>query len=605
MSQPSPSTQAPIADHALLSDARTAALVTSDGRIDWLCLPRFDSEAVLTSLLGTADHGEWMLRPRGITRSHRQYLPDSLVLRTEHAVEHAGATGTLELTEFMPLHGERADLIRTVRCTAGRVTLDHTWTVRMAYGAVRPWVRRDHDPRGREVLVAVAGPDKVVLHGDRLPTAEGSHHRDVIELAEGDELCFSLTWVPAWREIPPALDASRALRETVEESRRWMGCLGPLAEEGAWAPAVRRSVQVLRGLTHDETGGIVAAPTTSLPETIGGERNWDYRYTWLRDAAFTVEALLACGALDEVEAWRTWLLRAVAGDPEDLQIMYGVDGRRRLTEHELDHLPGHAGSTPVRIGNGAFDQVQTDVLGEVMYCLEQARRAGLEESSASWALQVALVNHLAAHWQEPDNGLWEIRGPRQHFTHSRVMVWAAFDAAVKGVEDHGLPGPVETWRRLRDEVRDEVLDRGWNQERQSFRQHYETDEVDAALLMLPMVGFLPADDPRVLATIRAVQEDLGVDGLVLRYRTETGVDGLQGEEHPFLICNFWLVIALAAAGQREEADALMARLVGVANDLGLLAEEYDPLSDTMMGNFPQAFSHIGVVLAARALGAAT
>lgn len=604
MSQPSPSTQAPIADHALLSDARTAALVTSDGRVDWLCLPRFDSEAVLTSLLGTPDHGEWMLRPRGITRSQRQYLPDSLVLRTEHAVEHAGATGTLELTEFMPLHGERADLIRTVRCTAGRVTLDHTWTVRMAYGAVRPWVRRDHDPRGREVLVAVAGPDKVVLHGDRLPTAEGSHHREVIELAEGDELCFSLTWVPAWRDVPPALDASRALRETVEESRRWMGCLGPLADEGAWAPAVRRSVQVLRGLTHDETGGIVAAPTTSLPETIGGERNWDYRYTWLRDAAFTVEALLACGALDEVEAWRTWLLRAVAGDPEDLQIMYGIDGRRRLTEHELDHLPGHAGSTPVRIGNGAFDQVQTDVLGEVMYCLEQARRAGLEESGASWALQVALVNHLAAHWQEPDNGLWEIRGPRQHFTHSRVMVWAAFDAAVKGVEDHGLPGPVETWRRLRDEVRDEVLDRGWSQERHSFRQHYETDEVDAALLMLPMVGFLPADDPRVLATIRAVQEDLGVDGLVLRYRTETGVDGLQGEEHPFLICNFWLVIALTAAGQRGEADALMARLVGVANDLGLLAEEYDPLSDTMMGNFPQAFSHIGVVLAARALRAA-
>jgi GH15 family glucan-1,4-alpha-glucosidase len=361
-------------------------------------------------------------------------------------------------------------------------------------------------------------------------------------------------------------------------------------------------------MTHAETGGIVAAPTTSLPEDFGGERNWDYRYCWLRDASLTLEALIGAGYNHEALKWRDWLLRAVAGDPVDLQIMYRVDGGRQLPERPLDHLPGYAGSRPVRIGNGAADQRQTDVLGEVMIALEEARRSGLEETSQSWALQRALVDELATHWDQPDNGLWEIRGPRRHFTHSRVMVWAAFDRAVRAVEEHGMPGPVDTWRELRNRVRAEVLEKGVDHERGTFTQHYDTTEVDASLLTVPLVGFLPGDDPLVLGTIRAVEEDLMRDGLLLRYRTQSGVDGLSGDEHPFLACSFWLVSALAAAGRLDDAHALMDRLCGLANDVGLLSEEFDPSYDggrgRMVGNFPQAFSHLTLVQAALALRAA-
>ena len=402
-------------------------------------------------------------------------------------------------------------------------------------------------------------------------------------MTEGDEVTFSTTWVRSWRDIPEPLGFDERIDATTDAQREW-SARSP--DDVPHADMVRRSLLTLLLMTHEETGGIVAAPTTSLPEDFGGERNWDYRYCWLRDAALTLESLLGAGYAEEAYHWRQWLLRAVAGDPADLQIMYTVDGGRQLPELVVEHLPGYADSRPVRIGNGAVSQRQNDVLGEVMIALELARQAGLEETSNSWSLQRALVEELADHWDEPDNGLWEIRGPQRHFTHSRVMVWVAFDRAVKAVEDHGLAGPVERWRDLRDRVREEVLDKGFDTERGTFTQHYDTREVDASLLTIPLVGFLPGDDPRVLGTIDAITEDLMSDGLLLRYRTETGVDGLAGDEHPFLACSFWLVSALAAAGRRDEANELMDRLCGLANDVGLLSEEYDPAHGRMVGQLP-------------------
>jgi len=398
--------------------------------------------------------------------------------------------------------------------------------------------------------------------------------------------------------VPEPLGFDERIDATTDRQRRWSE---RAPDDVPQADLVRRSLLTLLLMTHAETGGIVAAPTTSLPEDFGGERNWDYRYCWLRDAALTLESLLGAGYDKEALAWRRWLLRAVAGDPADLQIMYAVDGSRQLPELEVPHLPGYAGSTPVRIGNGAVCQRQNDVLGEVMIALELARQAGLDETHNSWAVQRALVDDLADHWDEPDNGIWEIRGPQRHFTHSRVMVWVAFDRAVRGVEEHGLEGRAERWRELRDRVRDEILDKGYDEERGTFTQHYDTREVDASLLTIPLVGFLPGDDPRVLGTIDAVMEDLLRDGLLLRYRTQTGVDGLPGSEHPFLACSFWLVSALAAAGRREEAEELLDRLCGLANDVGLLSEEYDADNGRMAGNFPQAFSHLTLVQAALSL----
>jgi GH15 family glucan-1,4-alpha-glucosidase len=456
--------------------------------------------------------------------------------------------------------------------------------------------RRDGD--GSEVVSAIAGPDMLVLRGDRLPHAEGGKHCDEFDVGAGEQLTFATTWFRSHREIPDWQDVDERIETTLDRWERWAA---KDTYEGPYAAAVRRSLLVLRLLTHGGTGGIAAAPTTSLPEDFGGERNWDYRYCWLRDAALTLEALLHCGYKRETRLWRDWLLRAIAGDPADLQIMYAVDGAREMPERVLDHLPGYAGSRPVRIGNGAVDQRQTDVLGEVMAALEQARDIEVEETVDAWALQTALVDQLAESWDEPDHGVWEVRGPRRHFTHSRVMVWVAFDRAVQAVEDHGLEGPVERWRLLRGKVRDEVLSRGFNAERGCFVQHYDTDQVDASLLVLPLVDFLPGDDPRILGTIRAVEEDLLRDGLVLRYRTETGVDGLPSGEHPFLACSFWLVSAYAKAGRLDEAHELMRRLVGLANDLGLLAEEYDAEGRRMAGNFPQAFSHLALVGAAIAL----
>jgi GH15 family glucan-1,4-alpha-glucosidase len=481
---------------------------------------------------------------------------------------------------------------------SGTVRMRHEWIVRFSYGKVRPWVRRRHDDAGREVISAIAGPDMLVLRADRLPEAEEGRHCDEFDVSAGESCTFSTTWFRSHHDIPESIDVDERIAVSL---RRWERWANRCSYNGPYADAVKRSLLVLRLLTHGGTGGIVAAPTTSLPENFGGGRNWDYRYSWLRDAALTLEALLSCGYDMETKLWRDWLLRAIAGDPEDLQIMYAVDGGRDLPERELAHLPGYEESRPVRIGNGAVEQRQTDVLGEVMAALEQARDAGIEEGEDSWRLQRALLNALAKTWDQTDNGVWEIRGPRRHFTHSRVMVWAAFDRAVQAVEQHGLEGPVDEWRAIRDRIRSEVLERGFNEQRNTFVQHYDTTEVDAALLVIPAVEFLPGDDPRVLGTIRAIEQDLMWKGLLIRYRTETGVDGLPSGEHPFLACSFWLVSAYAHAGRAEDAHALMRRLVGLVNDIGLLSEEYDPVRDRMVGNFPQAFSHLALVGAAIAL----
>ena len=584
----------PIEDYALIGDHGTAALVGSNGSIDWLCLPRFDSPACFAALLGTEEHGRWLLAPGDpVERTSRRYVDGTACLETTFTT----ADGEVVLLDVMPTLDGRADVVRRLTCTRGTVRICHEWVVRTDYGKVRPWVSREQ-AYDDEVVVAVAGPDKLVLRGPRLPEGHDGRHYDEFEISAGEEMTFSTTWVHSWHEVPEPLGFDERIRATTDVQRAWSD---RSPRDVPHADLVRRSLVTLLLMTHAETGGIVAAPTTSLPEDFGGERNWDYRFCWLRDAALTLESLLGAGYEDEALQWRAWLLRAVAGDPADLQIMYTVDGGRQLPEREVPHLPGYAGSKPVRIGNGAVSQRQHDVLGEVMIALELARQAGLQETHNSWSLQRALVEELADHWDEPDNGLWEIRGPRRHFTHSRVMVWVAFDRAVRAVELHGFDGPVERWRDLRDRVRAEVLDKGFDEQRGTFVQHYDTTEVDASLLTIPLVGFLPGDDPRVLGTIDAVTEDLLRHGLLLRYRTQTGVDGISGDENPFLACSFWLVSALAAAGRRDEALALLDRLCDLANDVGLLSEEYDAAHDRMAGNFPQAFSHLALVQAALAL----
>jgi GH15 family glucan-1,4-alpha-glucosidase len=588
----------PIEEYAVLGDTETAALVSREGSIDWLCLPRFDSTACFAALLGTPDNGRWLIGPAGPARSTRRYIENSFVLETVHETD----TGIVKVTDLMPLGDGRADIIRSVEGVRGRVLMRHEWIVRFDYGKVRPWVSHSVGHRlDSDVITAVAGPDMLVLRGSRLPQAHDGHHEDEFEVAAGETHTWTTTWFPSYERVPAPLDIDSRIAETIRVSNEWAS---HCTYEGPYREQVVRSLLTLRGMTHSRFGGIVAAPTTSLPEDFGGERNWDYRYCWLRDASLTLEALVASGYVDEARLWRNWLIRAVAGDPEDLQIMYAINGSRRLPERTLDHLPGYAGSTPVRIGNGAVDQRQSDVLGEVMIALDEARRAGLEVSHQAWAMQRALVQNLAEHWDQPDNGLWEIRGPLRHFTHSRVMVWAALDRAVRGVEEWGEEGPVEHWRELRERVREEVLSKGFNTRGNTFTQHYDTTEVDASLLLIPLVGFLPPDDPRVLGTIAAVERDLMREGFLLRYRTETGVDGLAGDEHPFLACSWWLVSAYAVCGQLDKARDLMDRLVALLNDVGLVSEEYDPHERRMVGNFPQAFSHLTFIGAAHALAAA-
>jgi GH15 family glucan-1,4-alpha-glucosidase len=590
----------PIADYAITGDRHTVALIGKDGSVDWLCLPRFDSASCFSALLDDPDGSRWFLGPdpgvTGDVEVSRTYWGETTVLRTEFRT----ATGLIRITDVMPEGDRRADLVRRVEGVEGEVALLHEFVVRFDYGRIRPWVHREGTGR-QEAIVAVAGPDKVILTGPRLPRAEDGHHRDRFAVRAGDRLDFTLTCVPSHRPAPEPLDVDERLHATVENERRWIGEY----ETGPYDEAVRRSLLTLRLLTHEDTGGIVAAPTTSLPEDFGGERNWDYRYSWLRDAALTVSALTGSARPERAEPWRAWLLRAVAGDPEDLQVMYTVDGGRHLPEIELDHLGGYAGSRPVRIGNGAVQQRQTDVIGEVITALAQARAAGLEETRDSWALQRSLLNDLVRTWHLPDHGIWEIRGPQRHYTHSRAMVWAAFDRAVRAVEEDGKKGPVDRWREAREAVCQEILARGFDSNRNTFIQHYDTDQVDASLLVLPLTGFVKGDDPKMLGTIEAIEKDLMRDGLLMRYRTETDVDGLPGSEHPFLACSFWLVSAYAAAGRLDDANALFDRLVGLVNDVGLLSEEYDPRGRRMVGNFPQAFSHLTLVQAAFRLRAAT
>ncbi len=580
----------PIEDYAVIGDTATAALVGRDGSVDWLCLPRYDSPACFAALLGDSGNGRWLIGPEGEHTCTRRYVGDTAVLETTYTT----ATGSVRVLDVMPVADQRADIVRRVVGVSGTVRMQHEWVLRPSYGKILPWVTRQQI-FGTEVIVAIAGPDKFVLRGDRLPHAAEGRHQDSFEVSEGEELTFAMTWVRSHRPPPQFLEFDARIGATIARSQRWAASC---TYRGPYREAVVRSLITLRLMTHGGTGGIVAAPTTSLPEDFGGVRNWDYRYCWLRDASLTLEALLACGYRAEAKLWRDWLLRAVAGDPKDLQIMYAVDGARDLPERELDHLAGYEGSRPVRIGNGAVTQTQTDVLGEVMIALEMARELHVSETEDSWALQRVLVEDLATHWDQPDNGLWEIRGPLRHFTHSRVMVWVAFDRAVKAVEEHGFDGPVAQWRKLRDEVREEILTHGYDERRNTFTQHYDTTEVDASLLVMPLVGFIDGDDPRMLGTIAAIEEDLMKDGLLLRYRTATGIDGLPGDEHPFVACSFWLVSAYAKARQVGKAHALMERMLGLLNDVGLLSEEYDPSAGRMVGNFPQAFSHLALVGAA-------
>jgi GH15 family glucan-1,4-alpha-glucosidase len=584
-----------IEDYALIGDEQTAALIGMDGSVDWLCLPRFDSAACFARLLGDEDNGHWRIAPKGADRCTRHaYRPDTLVLDTEWETDE----GTIRVTDLMPQRHRAPDVVRIVEGLSGKVTVRSTLRLRFDYGAVVPWVRRSHGHR-----VAVAGPDSVWLRSEPGVRTWGEDFSTLSEFTveAGEKVAFVLTWHPSHEPRPPLVDPYESLRTSVADWKRWAA---RCRYDGPYRDAVVRSLITLKALTYRPTGGIVAAATTSLPEEMGGVRNWDYRYCWLRDSTLTLGALVAAGYHKEAEAWRDWLLRAVAGDPADLQIMYGVAGERRLPEFELPHLSGFAGSAPVRIGNDAVNQLQLDVYGEVMDSLWLARRAGLSPKPHMWSLQGVLLEWLREQWQQPDEGLWEVRGGRRHFVHSKVMVWVAADRAVRTLEEYSdLSGDLAGWRELRDEVHREVCEKGYDPVRNTFTQYYGSQELDAALLLIPRFGFLPPDDPRVVGTVDAVREALGHDGFVRRYDTaaDTPVDGLPGDEGTFLACSFWLVDALQMTGRRKEARVLFERLVGLANDVGLLAEEYDPVAGRQLGNFPQAFSHIGLVNTALAL----
>jgi GH15 family glucan-1,4-alpha-glucosidase len=574
-----------IEDYALVGDTHSAALVCRDGAVDWLCWPRFDSDALFAALLGDERHGRWTLAPSvPVRRTRRRYLPDTLVLETEHETDG----GAVRVTDFMPPRDVAPDLVRVVEGLRGAVPMRSTLVARFGYGERRPWIRQD----GR-LLTLTSAPDALAFTSD-LPC---SVRDDAVvaadfEVRAGDRAHAVLTWHSAHGERPRPIDADAARDDTVEWWRAWSASC---RADAPWSALVERSRITLKALTYAPTGGIVAAPTTSLPERIGGVRNWDYRYCWLRDATLTLTALGHAGCSDEAVAWRNWLLRAACGDPSRLQIMYGIGGERRLTELEIPWLPGYEGSRPVRIGNAAAGQLQLDVYGEVIDALHRARALGAEADGEAWQLQAALLEHLERAWRQPDEGIWEVRGPRRHFTHSKVMAWVAFDRAVKDAERLRLPGPVDRWRALRDEIHAEVLARAWDPARGTFTQSYGSRALDAALLLIPSVGFLPPGDPRVAGTVAAVERELTHDGFVLRYPTDETEDGLPPGEGAFLACSFWLADALVLLGRVDEARARFERLVALANDVGLLAEEYDPASRRLVGNFPQAFSHVALV----------
>lgn len=584
-----------IEDYALISDSHTAALVGRDGSIDWLCLPRYDSASMFGALLGTEDNGRWLLAPfdRSATCT-RRYAGDTFILVTEWTTD----TGQVEVIDFMPHGNGRSDLVRRVRGIWGYVEMTQDLRIRFGYSTTIPWVRQ-LKTEARPAIIAVAGPDAIVVRGPALRAADHLHVSQ-FTVEAGETVDIQMTWFSSHLPTPSAVDVGEAYRETAEW---WAGWARSCTGAGEFHDQVVRSMLVLRALTHETTGGIIAAATTSLPESFGGSRNWDYRYVWLRDASLALEVLLSHGYESEAEAWRDWLLRAIAGDPNDVQIMYGLAGERYLPERELESLPGYRGAKPVRVGNAAVSQFQGDAVGQVMVALHAARGAGVEEEKFSWPLQRALIAHLERNWHHPDQGIWEVRGPARAFTHSRVMVWAAFDRAVRGITEYGLPGPLERWTELRDEVRRDIEKQGFNTALNCYTQYFGSTEVDASLLVLPQVGFCDATDPRMLGTVAAIEAQLMQDGLVTRYRTHPSIDGLPPGEHPFLVCSFWLVEQYAASGRLDEARALMNRLVGFVNDVGLLSEEYDVQGGRQAGNTPQALSHLGLVRAADAIAA--
>jgi GH15 family glucan-1,4-alpha-glucosidase len=576
----------PIEDYALIGDTHTAALVSRQGSIDWLCLPRFDSPACFAALLGDRSNGRWLLAPAGPVREvRRRYQGDTLVLETEYRTDD----GVVRVVDCMPPRQWDPDVARIVEGVRGRVPMRMELTIRFDYGSIVPWVRHIDG-----ALHAVAGPDSVWLRTPVPVRGENWTSLADFTVAEGERVPFMLTWHASHRPAPRRIDPVQALGDTEAWWGQWASRID---YGGGWQDAVIRSLLTLKALTYAPTGGIVAAPTTSLPEQLGGVRNWDYRYCWLRDATFTLSALMLAGLADEATAWREWLLRAVAGQPRQMQILYGVGGERRITEQELDWLGGYEGSRPVRVGNAAVHQFQLDVYGEVMDTLHLGRHIGLESDEPAWDLQQALLEFLESKWREPDEGIWEIRGPRRHFTHSKVMAWVALDRAIKAVELSGHQGPVDRWRAVRRELHDEVCREGYDTERDTFVQFYGADHLDASLLLIPLVGFLPAGDPRVKGTVAAIQRELMVDGLVHRYPPEgsQSVDGLPPGEGAFLACTFWLADNLALMGRREEALTIFERLLTLRNDVGLLAEEFDPASGRQLGNFPQAFSHVALV----------
>ena len=574
-----------IEDYGLIGDCSSCALVGRNGSIDWLCWPRFDSAACLAALVGTGDNGRWLVAPAAEAKTTRSYRDGGLVLETVFET----AQGSVALIDFMPVNCAVPSIIRIVEGRSGKVDMVTELTLRFDYGNSVPWVTRLPDDAG---TIAIAGPSlislrtKVPLEGEAMATVGR------FSVSEGERVGFTMSYAASHLPAPVALDEAAELARTEAFWAEWSG---RCAYQGPHREAVLRSMITLKGLTYAQTGGIVAAATTSLPEQLGGPRNWDYRYCWLRDAGLTLIAMMAGGYYEEARMWRDWLHRSIAGSPEQLQIMYGIAGERTLQEWEVPWLVGYQGAAPVRIGNGAAGQLQLDVYGEVVTALHLARQENLRQPEYGWPLQVALVNHLATIWHEPDEGMWEVRGGRKQFTVSKVFAWMAFDRTIKDCEQFKLDGPVEQWRETRDQIHAMVCQEGFSQARGCFTQSFGSDALDAGLLLIPVTGFLPPDDPRVLATTAAIEQDLLEDGFVLRYRTESSVDGMPGREGAFLACTFWLVDNYVLQGRYQEAEALFGRLLSLTNDLGLLSEEYDPRASRQVGNFPQAFSHVGLI----------
>ncbi|MBE7212700.1 MAG: glycoside hydrolase family 15 protein [Gluconacetobacter diazotrophicus] len=591
----------PIEDYALIGDCTSCALVGRNGSIDWLCWPRFDSAACLAALVGADENGRWILAPKGGgTSTERRYRDGGMVLETVFAATgEGGDRGEVAVIDFMPVNNAAPTIVRIVEGRAGRVEMESELLLRFDYGTSVPWVTRlDATDGGDPGMAAVAGPAMVVLRTGA--PLEGEDLRTVsrFTVEQGQRVAFAMSWGPSHRKPPPPVDADEALRKT---EAFWSDWVGKCPYEGKAADLVKRSLLTLKALTFEETGGIVAAATTSLPEQLGGPRNWDYRFCWLRDSTLTLSALMTGGYFAEARRWRDWLQRAVAGSPEQLQIMYGIGGERQLMEWEVEWLGGYENSKPVRVGNAAAGQLQLDVYGEVLAAAYIGRKGRLRDERTGWSMETALLAHLETIWIEPDEGMWEVRGGRRHFVVSKAFCWMAFDRAVRSVEEFGLPGPVKRWRELRDRIHADVCEKGFDQNKNSFVQAYGSKGLDAGLLLLPVIGFLPPDDPRMVGTIEAVEKELLQDGFVLRYRTDEAQDGLSGDEGAFLACSFWLVDAYVTLGRLDEAEALFDRLCGLANDLGLLAEEYDVARKRQVGNFPQAFSHLALVNAARHL----